>query len=114
MKRLIFTVIGAFLSAAVPIAVTLSYFPLWRESGEAAISGISLLLLLIAAVPIFRIIKKILATPSAPVIWLLVFIAFLLFSRIANEVTVISFFGFISNAVGAIFFKLAAREEKNK
>ena len=58
-------------------------------------------------VPLARYLRSILRTASAPLMWLAVFIAFMLLSRIANEVTVISFVGFIGNLIGALFFKLA-------
>ena len=35
-------------------------------------------------------------------------------SAIADEMQVISFVGFISNAIGAIFFKLSAKEKTER
>ncbi len=71
------------------------------------ISGFSLLLLVLAAAPLFNVIKRMLRTPSAPVLWFIIFIAFLMLSRIADEMTVISFVGLVSNLLGAVFFRLA-------
>ena len=39
--------------------------------------------------------------------WFCAFVIFLILSRIADEVTVISFVGFVTNLIGAIFFRLA-------
>jgi nicotinamide riboside transporter PnuC len=39
--------------------------------------------------------------------WFIIFITFMLLSRIADEVTVISFIGFVGNLIGAACFKLA-------
>ena len=73
------------------------------------LSGLTLMLLLLGAEPLLRIIRAKLKSPSAPLIWLAVFILFFLFSRIADEITVIAFFGLIGNALGAMLFKLSDR-----
>lgn len=106
--RLLFNALGIFFSV-IPVAVSIfSYFPLWIAREDASVlSGISLLLTLLALLPLARYLRSILRTASAPLMWLAVFIAFMLLSRIANEVTVISFVGFIGNLIGALFFKLA-------
>ena len=108
MKRAIFNLIG-IVTSTVPAAVCiLLYFPLWRErSIVATVSGFALLLLVLAAVPIFNLIKKALRSPSAPLMWFIVFITFLALSSITDEMTVIGFVGFVSNLIGAIFFRLA-------
>ena len=110
-SRILF-LIGALISACPPILATLLYFPLWQRAGSgASISGISLLLLLIAFTPIMRILKRIFASPSAPLVWFCIFIAFYLLSRIANEVTVIAFVGFISNLIGSFIFNLSKKRD---
>ena len=107
-RRLILHALGLGFSV-IPVAVSIfSYFPLWIAREDASVlSGISLLLTLLALLPLARYLRSILRTASAPLMWLAVFIAFMLLSRIANEVTVISFVGFIGNLIGALFFKLA-------
>jgi hypothetical protein len=62
-------------------------------------------------VPIFRAIKRALASPSAPLLWLVIFLLFLSLSRIADDITVIAFVGFVSNLCGALFFRLAKGSE---
>ena len=75
-----------------------------------------MLLLLLAALPLYRGIKKILRSPSAYQLWLFSFVLFFLTSRIADEMTVISFVGFVGNALGAVCFRLAGKRngEKNE
>ncbi len=80
--------------------------------GEAVISGATVLLLAIAFVPVFNLIKKALKSPSAYTLWLISFILFFLLSRIANEMTVISFVGLVGNIVGAIFLKLGGKANR--
>lgn len=107
-RRLLFNALGLFFSV-IPVAVSIfSYFPLWIAREDASIlSGISLVLAAMALVPCFRYVKEAMRTASAPVMWLALFIVFLLLSKIANEITVIAFVGFVGNLVGAVFFRLA-------
>ena len=108
MKKTVLNLVGVAVST-LPVAVCiLLYFPLWRERGVIpTLSGFTLLLLVLAAVPLINVIKKALKTPSAPLMWFLIFIAFLALSSIADEMTVVAFVGFISNLIGAIFFRAA-------
>ena len=101
----------AVLLSILPAAIaTLSYFPIWRAKGGAAIlSGFTVLLLLLCTAPLIKLIKKILASPSILFVWLAVFLLFFLLREIADEMTVISFVGFISNATAAVLFKIAER-----
>ena len=109
-KRLIFSVLGVITSVLPPLFAVLSFFPLWKERGaETILSGISLCLILISAVPLFRYIKRILYSPSAPMLWFFVFILFIALSKIADDITVIAFIGFISNLIGTIFFTIAKK-----
>lgn len=107
-KRLLFRALGLLISV-IPVCVSIfSYFPLWISRRDSSlISGISLLLLCVALVPLYKYIKKALKSPSAPMMWFLSFVIFLLLSRIADEVTVISFVGFVTNLIGSVFFKIA-------
>lgn len=117
-KRLLFNALGIAVSV-IPVTVSIfSYFPLWIARNDASLlSGISLLLICLAIVPIFKYLKQFLHSPSAPVMWLFSFILFLMLSRIAHEMTVISFVGFTTNLLGAFFFKLSrkyGKEEKDE
>ncbi len=110
IKSIIFFLIGFALSV-IPIAFAiLSYFPVWiNRSNGSAISGFTLILLLIASVPLWKTLKRILASPSAPIMWFIIFILFYLLSKIADEMVIISFIGFITNLIGALFFKLSRK-----
>ncbi len=109
-KRLLFNTLGIGISI-IPVAVTIfSYFPLWIAREDASIlSGLSLILLGAAIIPLFKYLKQIFRTPSAPVMWLIFFLVFFLLSKIADEVTVISFVGFVTNLLGSLMFKVAKR-----
>lgn len=103
--------IGLML-CVVPAAVcTLMYFPLWKEGGYAScIAGGTALLLAICALPIFKLISKRLSSVSSYMIWLMVFLLFFAMSKIAEQMTVISFVGFVSNLIGAAFFAASRRK----
>lgn len=109
-KRLLFSSLGLAI-CIIPVTVaTLSYFPLWLAREDASVlSGIAALLLCAALVPMYKYLRRLLRTPSAPLMWFAVFIVFFLLSKIANEMTVISFVGFTTNLIGSLFFKLAER-----
>ena len=107
-RRLIFGFIGLCISV-IPVTVTiLSYFPIWICRDDSSIlSGISFLLLCTALIPLFKHLKRILRSPSVPLLWFLLFALFSILSRISDEMTVISFVGFVTNLAGSFFFKLA-------
>ena len=104
------TVFALALSTLPAIFTTLAYFPLWRERGTGAfLSGFTLVLLLVAIAPIFKLVRRMLASPSILFVWLFLFLTFFLLKSIADEMTVIAFVGLISNTAAALLFKFAER-----
>ena len=101
-------ILGFLFCILPPVICTTSYFPIWTERSQAVSGGV-LLLLLGAAYPLYKFIKQSFSSPAAYTIWLILFILFSLLSRIAEQMTVISFVGFIGNALGAVCFRLAKR-----
>lgn len=93
----------------IPVTVSiLCYFPVWRaEGGEVLLSGVTMLLLAIASLPIYKLLAHKLRSPAAYTVWLIAFLIFLALSKIADEMVVISFTGFVGNALGAIVYRLA-------
>lgn len=111
LKRgLLFRIIGLSLCIIPPLCATLFYFPMWSVEGAKIVPGITLVLLLLSALPLYKLLRDALRSPASYAVWLILFILFLLLSRIAEEMTVISFVGFIGNAVGAIFLRLGRKE----
>ena len=110
VKRIVFTSLGLIFSVIPPALAVLLYFPVWVKSGaEYVVSGFAALLMIISLLPLFRLIRRALKSPSAYVIWLILFLVFLLVSRIADQMIVISFTGLVGSLIGAIFFGLAKR-----
>lgn len=117
-KRLVYNASGLAISI-IPVSIAIfSYFPIWaKRDDNSLLSGISLLLIAVALVPLYKHIRQTLRSPSAPLMWFFSFAIFLLLSRIAHEMTVISFVGFVTNLIGSLFFKAAKRcgeEEKDE
>ena len=108
--------LAGLIFCTVPVTVAiLLYFPLWTNKGASSLlSGCSLLLLLMAVSPIIKVIKRLLRTPSSYVMWFFAFIIFFMLSEISKDMTVICFVGFVSNLVGALFFKLSKRSTYKK
>ena len=110
VKLLVLRAIGLAVCIFPVSAAIFSYFPLWlKRSDNSALSGFALILFFVALVPLYRYIGKTLKSPSAHTLWFIVFLSFFLLSKIADEMTVIAFVGFISNLIGSVIFKLAAR-----
>lgn len=112
-SRLLLSLLG-LISCTVPVTLSiLFYFPLWIEAGGAeTVSGAVLLLLVMAFVPIVKAVKKFLRSPSAYMMWLIAFLLFFALARIAEQMTVISFVGFVGNFVGAMLFRAAKPRER--
>lgn len=113
LKQSLLFCIGLAICTVPVFTAIILYFPIWKEKGgAAALSGFALLLILMALVPLFSTVKAWLRSPAAHTMWFIAFIIFLLLSKIADEMTVISFVGFISNFIGAFFLKAAKNAGK--
>lgn len=103
-------VLGMLLCVAPVTLAIISYFPIWLgEGGGKVLSGFTVILCVVAHVPVIKGIKRLFDSPAGYTVWLFIFIAFLTLSNIAEEMTVISFVGFIGNLVGAVMFNLAEK-----
>ena len=102
--------LGFLLCIAPPAICTLMYFPLWKATGyTTCIAGGTALILVLCFIPIYKMIRKGLMSFSSYLMWLMLFVTFFALSRIAEQMTVISFVGFISNLLGALCFRLAKK-----
>jgi len=111
--RIVLYALGLLFSVAPPLFATLAYFPVWSgRGGGAMLSGMSALLLLLCFAPLMRFIKERLRSPSAPIIWLIVFIIFFILAEIAAEMKVIAFTGLVGNLIGTGLFRLAGKGER--
>ena len=103
-------ILGFLLCILPPAICTLNYFPIWREVGyESCIAGGVALLLALCAIPLYKLIADRLKSFSSYLMWLVLFLLFFGMSRIADQMTVICFVGFVSNLMGAVCFRIARK-----
>ena len=103
-------ILGFLLCILPPAICTLNYFPIWREVGyESCIAGGAALLLALCAIPLYKLIADRLKSFSSYLMWLVLFLLFFGMSRIADQMTVICFVGFVSNLMGAVCFHIAKK-----
>lgn len=108
MRKILLTLVGVVISTLPVMLCTLSYLPIWQERGAGAtLSGFTFLVVVACFMPLFKLLKRLLASPAAHTMWFLFFVLFFALSKIADEMTVISFVGFVSNLIGAAIFKMA-------
>ena len=115
LRQTLLRAIGICFSVIPPAVCTLLYFPIFAESSPDKLLSLgTLLLLIIAFLPLTRILHAGLKSPSATLIWLIIFLLFYTLSKISDEMIVISFFGFIGNLVGSVFFRLGKKVKTNE
>lgn len=97
------------LDVGVPLGVTLSNFPVWVDrSAGATVSGLSLIIVFLCCIPFYRQLKEYFKSPSAPVLWTVLFVLFLFLENIVHEIKLVCFFGAISNYVGSLLYKIGS------
>ena len=103
-------ILGILLCVVPPAVCTLLYFPFWKSIGYTqCIAGGGALILVLCLLPLYKLIIKATKSASSYLMWLVMFLLFAALSKIGEQMTVISFVGFISNLAGAICFKLGKR-----
>lgn len=109
MRRRLLCLLGYTVSVCPPLISTLACFPILyrRGEGECAVSLGVLLLLALALLPVWRRLRTLMKTPSAPLLWGLVFALFYLTHLVARQMILISLAGLLGSLLGACFFRLA-------
>lgn len=107
------------IDVGVPMAVTLSQFPVWiTRDASSTISGLVLFLVAVSCIPFYRKIKEYLKSPSAPVIWTVLFVLFTLLENISSEIKIVCFFGMLANYIGSAVYtigeQIGNREDKEE
>ena len=100
--------VAVIIDIVAPLVAIFVQFPIWvdRSSG-ATVSGLAVLLLVIAAIPLKNKIMQWLKSPSIPVLWAVLFFASVIIVKILNEVIVIAFVGMVANLIGAAIDAIA-------
>ena len=109
MKRVLH-VCGLCLCILPPALATLEQFPIWFSSGRTALSAIAVLLLLLSAVPLIRLVRTHLRSPSAWMLWLVLWAALAAFRPILAAIESIALIAFPTSLLGALCFRLSRRQ----
>ena len=115
-KKILLELTGLLCCLVPPILVTFSYFPLWKESVGlgATLGGGVAVVFIIAFVVLSKYIKVKINTPSPVLIFLMCYGFFYLMQKVSAGMTVITFWGFVGSAVGAVFFWWSKRYEERR
>lgn len=90
------------IDVGVPLAATLSQFPVWvEESAEASVSGLFIVFAFISCLPFLKQIRAYLKSPSAWVVWVVLFVAMIALRSIIDQMIVVCFAGAVANVAGA-------------
>ncbi len=112
--KILLRFLGTALCVVPPAAATLEFFPLWLSDGKSALSALSLTLLLLSALPLFRIVKRHLRSPSLWMLWLLLWVALTVLLPIAAAIKTIALVSFPTGFLGAVCFRLAGKRKTEK
>jgi hypothetical protein len=100
------------IDVLVPLAATLTYFPIWVEkSSEATMSGLFLIFAFLSCLPFIKQIKEYFRSPSIWVPWVVLLVLLVCLRNIINEMIVVCFFGTLANVVGAGIYKIGKNIE---
>ena len=113
MKRTL-QIAGYALCVLPPVLATLEFFPLWVTNGEKGLSALSLLLLAVSAVPLWRAYRRYVKNPSALLLWLALFLSLTAFRSIIDEIRCIALIGLASATPGTLCFFFAKRIKDKK
>ena len=106
--KLLLRVLGILLCVLPPAISTLSFFPIWMADSKTAVSALTVILLCLAALPLFRLIKSHLRSPSAWMIWLALWGFLFAFRPIAPAIETIALISFPTSMLGALCFRIGA------
>ncbi len=110
MSRLL-RLLGMGLCVLPPAVATLEFFPLWLTREECRLSALSVFLLLLAAVPLLRLLRTRLRSPSAWMVWLVLWALLAAFEPIIASLRTIALISFPTSLLGALCFRLAKKKE---
>ena len=103
----ILKVTALIIDVVGPLGATLTQFPVWIDrSAGATVSGLFVFFALLSAIPFFKQIKAYFKSPSAWVMWTVIFVVFVILNSISDEMIIICGVGMIANIIGAGIHKL--------
>lgn len=111
MKRFIAALtlrILALVACVVPAVIAIfQQFPVIVQSTEKKVSAIALLLLLIAIIPLKRVLQDLFRSPSAWMIWLVIYVIFKVLGSLSESICAVAIVAVPFSVLGALLFSLA-------
>lgn len=107
-------ILGYLLCIVPPLVCTLTYFPIWESASGFKLNALCVIFVILAVFPLIRLIRRLLKSDATYILWFILFISFYALSRIADEMTVISFVGFTSNSLGSLLMRLGGKRNGRK
>ena len=104
-SKALFRILGFAFSVLPPLIATIDQFPLMTTAGRHSV--LAILAIVLCCAPFFKQLKELLASPSAWMLWLSLFIVCTVLRSLIAEFYVISLLGTIGSVIGAFFFKLS-------
>ena len=105
--------IAGYVLCIVPALVSsLEHFPIWLSDRAQALSLFGVLVLLLAVLPLWKTVKQVLKSPSAWMVWVLLWLFLSLFRNIIDGLIAVALVAFPSSMLGALCFYLARRQAK--
>lgn len=93
---------GLVVSVVAPLIAAATQFPVWTEEVEGGqIGGMFVFIAILCMIPVFNHLKITLKSPSSPLFGIIFFVIVWAFSKIINELLVVSLVYMIANVVGA-------------
>ena len=113
-KGAILKSLAIVIDVGAPLAATFSQFPLWVEkSSEATVSGLFLVFAFLSSLPFIKQIKAYFKSPSAWVVWVVLFVLLVPLRNIIDEMLIVSLVGALANMIGAIIYKLGVNVSRS-
>ncbi len=103
----IFKISALVIDVGAPLAATMVQFPIWVErSATATVSGMFVFFAFLSAIPFLKQIKEYFKSPSAWVMWTIIFVALVALRAIVDEILIICAVGMVANMIGAVVHKI--------
>lgn len=110
-KKMLLRILGFAFSVLPPLIATFEIFPLMTAAGK--VSVLAILAIVLSCIPFIKHLKRMMASPSAWMMWGFVFLFCVVMRAIIDEFYTISMLGLAGSLIGAGFFYLAKREAEN-
>lgn len=109
-KKIFFRILGFILCIVPPFLAALDRFPLLTTAGKVSMGFVFVAVL--CCIPLYKYLKRLLASPSAWLMWLIIFVFCAALRVIIDDFYIISLIGLASSLLGAACFKIAGQGKK--